>query len=113
MLCLLYDRQRAHSEKEEFFCQGNGTTELFQTELKQQSYVVNTGRGKYFSIFIKPRNFATLSSVPCYCKIILKSLILCIYKDILKLFVWQECNAHTDLCSYICPVADWRYIFIC
>lgn len=31
VLCLLYVRQKAQSEKEEFFCQDNDTTELFQT----------------------------------------------------------------------------------
>lgn len=31
MLCLLYERQKACSEEEEFFCLDNGATEFFQT----------------------------------------------------------------------------------
>lgn len=54
-----------------------------------------------------------LSSVPCYCKIILKSLLLCIYEGILKSFERQECNSHTDLCKYICSVADCKNESLC
>lgn len=51
--------------------------------------------------------------MPCYFKIILKSLILCICEGILKSFEGRECNSHTDLCKYICSVADCRNEWLC
>lgn len=51
--------------------------------------------------------------MPCYCKIILKSWILCIYEDILKSFGRQECNSRTDLCNHIGSVPNWRNEGLC
>lgn len=51
--------------------------------------------------------------MPCYCKIILKSWILCIYEDILKSFGRQECNSRTDLCNHIGSIPNWRNEGLC
>lgn len=76
MLCLLYERNRKeHSEEEDFFCQHKSNSELFQT-LNSGAMLPVQDHEKYFSVFIKldHRNFAILTSVPCYWEIILNPL---------------------------------------